>query len=153
MMAMSSGMRYFSLDELCKSSTAVRLGIDNTPDAEAERNLRELVAQVLDPLRSSWGKPIVVNSGYRCEGLNKAVGGAAGSQHRKGLAADIEAVTRKREDNRRLFQLARDLGLPYDQLIAEYGFDWVHISWAEHPRREVLEAVRLSNGKTSYIRL
>ena len=84
-------MKYFTIKELCKSSTAVQKRIDNTPNSEIVNNLKQLVDQVLDPLRKRYGKPIKVNSGYRCEQLNKAVKGAANSQHIKGLAADITA--------------------------------------------------------------
>ncbi|MCD7803098.1 MAG: D-Ala-D-Ala carboxypeptidase family metallohydrolase, partial [Clostridiales bacterium] len=69
-------MKYFTIEELTKSDTATRRGIDNTPTAEAVRNLTTLVDKVLDPLRSAWGGPIVVNSGYRCKALNEAVGGS-----------------------------------------------------------------------------
>ena len=146
-------MKYFTLSELTKSSTATRLGIDNTPDGLSRANLEALVNEVLDPLREAFGKPIVVNSGYRCEKLNKAVGGASGSQHRTGQAADIEAYSRKPEDNRRLFELIRQLNLPFDQLINEFGYDWVHVSFSRTQRRgQILEA-RKVGGKTSYITL
>lgn len=144
-------MKYFTVNELCKSSTATKKGIANVPSSEERANLEALIANVLDPLREAWGKPIVVNSGFRCERLNKAVGGAAGSQHKTGEAADIEAVTRDPADNRRLFELVRKLGLPFDQMINEFGYDWVHISFSRSRRRgQVLEAKK-SGGKTVYV--
>lgn len=144
-------MKYFTISELTKSSTATRLGIDNTPDGLSRTNLESLVVNVLDPLREAFGKPIVVNSGFRCEKLNKAVGGASSSQHRYGQAADIEAYSRKPEDNRRLFELIRELNLPFDQLINEFGYDWVHVSFNRFSRRgQVLEAKKQA-GKTVYI--
>ena len=79
----------FSMKELAKSSTAEKLGIDNTPTPEASAQLSNLVTHVLDPLREMYGKPITVNSGYRCPKLNDAVGGAKNSQHMRGEAADI----------------------------------------------------------------
>ena len=144
-------MKYFTVNELCKSSIATKKGIVNVPSAEERANLEALIANVLDPLREAWGKPIVVNSGFRCERLNKAVGGAAGSQHKTGEAADIEAVTRDPADNRRLFELVRKLGLPFDQMINEFGYDWVHISFSRIRRRgQVLEAKK-SGGRTVYV--
>lgn len=144
-------MKYFTINELCKSSTAAKKGIANVPSAEERANLEALVANVLDPLREAWGKPIVVNSGFRCERLNNAVGGAAGSQHKTGEAADIEAVTRDPAENRRLFELIRKLGLPFDQLINEFGYNWVHISFSRSRRRgQVLEAKNIG-GRTVYV--
>ena len=68
-------MKYFTMKELTKSSTADKLGIDNTPTTEASVALSNLVTHVLDPLREMYGKAITVNSGYRCPKLNAAVGG------------------------------------------------------------------------------
>ena len=81
---------------------------------------------MLDPLREWYGKPIAVNSGYRCPQLNRLVGGAASSQHLKGEAADITAGSR--EENRKLFEYIRE-NLPFDQLIDEKNFSWVHVSY------------------------
>ncbi len=142
-------MKYFSISELTKSDTAQRLGINNAPGPAEQSALRSLVDKALDPLREAWGKPITVNSGFRCEALNKAVGGAADSQHRKGEAADIEAHTRSREDNRRIFELVLKLGLPFDQLINEFDYDWVHISVGPRNRRQVLAATKVG-GRTVY---
>lgn len=74
-------MKYFTIKELCASDTARRKGIENEPTSEIVRNLTALVDNILDPLREAWGKPIIVNSGYRCDALNKAVGGVPSSQH------------------------------------------------------------------------
>ena len=68
-------MKYFTIEELTRSTTARQRGIDNTPSQQVIDNLTALVNNVLDPLRQAWGKPIHVNSGYRCPALNKAVGG------------------------------------------------------------------------------
>ena len=98
------------------------------------------------------GKPIIVTSGYRCEKLNRAVGGAASSQHVKGEAADIRSVEDTPEENKKLYDLIVKLGLPFDQLINEYGFDWVHVSFGSRHRRQKLKAVK-KNGRTSYVRV
>lgn len=132
-------MKYFSIRELSSSATAVRKGIDNTPDAKAKANLTALVSNLLDPLREKWGKPIVVTSGYRCAKLNRAVGGAKNSQHTTGEAVDIRTLSDSRAENRKLFELVRTSGLPYDQLIDEYGYDWLHVSFRNGAnRRQVL---------------
>lgn len=119
-------MKYFTMKELTKSSTADKLGIDNTPTTEASAQLSNLVTHVLDPLREMYGKPITVNSGYRCPKLNAAVGGAKSSQHMRGEAADITGGSR--EENKKLFELIRD-NLPFDQLLNESDYSWVHVSY------------------------
>lgn len=119
-------MKYFSFEEFERSASAQRLNIDNSIPEDLKANVTTLVDAVLDPLREAWGKPITVNSGYRCAALNRAVGGSPSSQHTKGMAADI--TTGNRADNRRLFQLIVDMKLPYDQLINEGGFSWIHVS-------------------------
>ena len=132
-------MKYFTMAELTASATARRKGIENTPDMQAKANLTALVSNVLDPLRELYGKPIVVTSGYRSVKLNRAVGGAARSQHCKGEAADIRCVSDSRAENKRLFDLIVASGLPFDQLIDEYGYDWVHVSFKDGAnRRQIL---------------
>lgn len=132
-------MKYFTMNELTHSATAIRKGIDNTPDNTAKANLTALVANILDPLREAYGKPIVVSSGYRCAKLNRAVGGVARSQHITGQAADIQSVSKSKADHKKLFELAQRLRLPYDQLIDEYDYKWVHISFSNRGnRRQVL---------------
>ena len=131
-------MKDFTIQELTKSATASRKGINNTPDESVKRNLNLLVDNILDPLREAYGAPIIVTSGYRCGRLNKAVGGAAKSQHMYGQAADIRTVSDKPSDNKKLFDLIRELKLPYDQLIDEYGYNWVHVSYSSRHRRQIL---------------
>jgi len=126
-------MKYFTLDELTRSRTATRLGIDNTPTTEAAACLKLLVEHVLDPLRQAWGRPIAVTSGYRCPQLNKAVGGVPGSQHLLGQAADIVAGSPR--DNARLYKLLQQLRLPVDQAIDEHGHQWLHVSYGPRNRR------------------
>lgn len=132
-------MKYFTIQELTISNTAQRKGIDNTPDQKAAAALTALVTNVLDPLREAWGRPIVVNSGYRCPKLNRAVGGVARSQHTKGEAADIRTLSNRRWENEQLFKLIVQLKLPFDQLIDEHGYSWIHVSYSEsRNRRQVL---------------
>ena len=135
-------MKYFTIQELIKSDTAKRMGIENKPGLVEEANLISLVAHILDPLREAYGKPIRVNSGYRSPALNKAIGGATSSQHMKGQAADITAGSRK--ENQKIFDLILKLKLPFDQLIFEKGSvkegpDWIHVSFdPTRGRRQIL---------------
>lgn len=75
-------MKYFTINELTHSDTAVKLKLDNTPSKDVIYNLTKLVDTILDPLRELYGKPIRISSGYRSEKVNKAVGGSSTSQHR-----------------------------------------------------------------------
>lgn len=122
----------FTLEELLRSSTAVRLGIDNRPSAMQHANLVRLATDVLQPLRDAWKQPIVVSSGFRCPALNKAVGGVVNSQHLAGAAADIHTLSDVPADNQALFAtavcLVRDGVIEVGQLIDEYGYNWIHIS-------------------------
>lgn len=132
-------MRHFTISELCSSDTAKAKGICNMPTPGIERNLTALVDNVLDPLRDWYGKPIRVNSGYRCPALNKAVGGVANSQHLTGQAADID--TDDWAENRKLMKHIED-SLDFDQLIWENGGAWVHVSYRADGknRRQVLRS-------------
>ena len=129
-------MKYFTIKELCKSSTAIEKKINNTPNSDVVNNLEQLVDNILDPLREEYKNPINVNSGYRCDILNKAVGGSKTSQHCLGLAADITAGSKF--ENKKLFILAQQLNLPYDQLINEKNYSWIHISYSKNPRKQIL---------------
>lgn len=119
-------MKYFTIEELSHSDTAVARKIDNNPSRVVVENLEALVLNVLDPLREAYGKPIRVNSGYRSARLNLVIGGAKNSQHMTGEAVDITAGSK--EDNKWLFDyIFRHL--PYDQLIDESNYSWVHVSF------------------------
>ena len=130
-------MKYFTIEEMTKSSTAPATHIDNTPNQTVIDNLTKLIEAVLDPLREWWGGPIKVNSGYRCEALNEAVGSKAKkSQHLYGEAADITVGSKT--ENEKLFNYIKD-NLPFDQLINESNFSWVHVSYREgRLRKQVL---------------
>lgn len=121
-------MKHFSIDELTRTS----LKLDNTPSKEVIDNLERLVKNVLDPLRELYGFPIKVNSGYRSPAVNKAVGGAANSQHIKGEAADITAGNP--EANRKLFDLCS--WLAFDQCIDEKDYKWIHVSFKKTGNRK-----------------
>ncbi len=117
-------MKHFTLNELTRSATAERLGIDNTPDATHVANLTRLVDRVLDPAREAFGAPIYVNSGYRCPELNRAVGGAVRSYHLQGRAADLN--TRSRGGNLKLYRILTTL--PHKELLWENNGTWIHVA-------------------------
>lgn len=127
---------FFTKSELTRSDTARILKIDNTPTPEALAALDALMWNVLDPIRRMWGKPIIVNSGYRCPKLNAAVGGSATSQHMKGEAADITAGDPAK--NKELFDMIAQSAIPFDQLIDEKNYRWIHVSYRPNGRRNIL---------------
>lgn len=139
-------MKHFTLDELTHSQTAARRGLKNDPDQTALANLHALVENVLDPLREALGRPITVSSGYRSPRVNKAVGGAASSQHTMGQAADILVPGLAPADVARHI---RAIGLPVDQCLLEFGA-WVHVSYGPRHRRQFLNVRRSSAGTTVY---
>jgi len=131
----------FSLAEL----TATGRNLPNVPTEGEIANLRMLAEKVLQPLRDALGKPVRVNSAFRSQAVNRAVGGTATSQHRLGQAADIHVP------GMTSVELARKivaLGLPFDQVIEEFG-SWVHVSYGPRHRRQQLTAT-IEKGKTVY---
>ena len=132
--------RNFSLGELTKSQTALRMGIDNNPTPEDLYNLHLLCDNILQPLREHYGRPVTISSGYRSEDLCVAIGSSRKSQHAKGQAADFEVMG---VDNKEVAEWIRDV-LDFDQLILEFyneddpSSGWVHCSYAEDNRGSVL---------------
>lgn len=136
---------YFSIDELVYSNTAKARGIDNTPPKDVEKNLRTLIKKCLNPIREIYGKPIIISSGYRCEELNNAVGGAKTSQHKSGNAVDL--VPANGGSLKEIFESAVKFG-KYDQLIYEEnskGSKWVHVSYDDNRQRG--QILSYKNGK------
>lgn len=125
---MGTATKDFSYSEFERSDTADRLGITNVISTAAVRDaVKALAETVLQPLRDAVGRPLHVNSGYRCDALNRAVGGVATSQHVKGEAADIRCDTSKGDlPPCELAGKALELGLPTDQVILYPNF--VHFS-------------------------
>ena len=144
----------FSLNELTKSQTATRKGINNTPSDNEKENLKALSINILQKIRNHYERPVRVTSGYRSPELCVAIGSSAKSQHAKGEAADFEITG---VDN---FDLAIWISkyLDFDQLISEFYTDqhpdsgWVHCSYkAEGPnRKQCLTAYKEKSGKTRY---
>ena len=140
-------MKHFTYEELIYSATALKYGIRNRTTKLVEQNLKALVDNVLDPLRDYMGKAINVTSGYRCEALNKKVGGAAKSSHLYGMAADITIGTKSGNKTLAKVIVAK---YPFDQVIDESDYQWVHVSYNPNGtnRRQIL---RIKNGKTEII--
>lgn len=122
---------HFTIEELYASATAKANGIDNKPSTQQMINLVYLAAYVLEPLRVAMKEPIKIGSGFRCERLNKAVGGVYNSQHMKGQAADL-CIDGDIQKGRKWFNYIK-YNLPFDQLIWEgnpkTGAWWVHVSF------------------------
>lgn len=141
--------KYFTLEEMIKSQTALRRGIDNIPSDDELECLFELVKNVLDPIREHFGKPVTVNSGYRGKKLNKAIKGSKNSQHCKGQAADIEIIG---ISNYELACWIRD-NMEFDQLILEFhnrkvpDSGWVHVSWVS-PKKNRKQTLTIDNTGT-----
>ena len=138
--------KHFSLEELCKSQTATRLGIDNlAKDENVITNLKKICENILEPIRENYGIPFSPNSAYRSPKLNNAVGSSHKSQHLKGQAVDIEIPS---IDNYQLAQWIRN-NLDFDQLILEFyngesSSGWVHVSLCDDNRKQILKAYKNS---------
>ena len=139
---------HFSLAEFTKSQTAERKGIDNTPTQDHIERMKILCVSVLEPIRTEFDKPIMINSGYRSPDLCEAIGSKPTSQHAKGEAADIEIPG---VDNAELSKYIQD-NLNFDQLILEcYTGDpssgWVHVSYVGlHANRKDVLTYDRTNG-------
>jgi hypothetical protein len=143
----------FSLQEMTKSETALRFGLDNTPNDSELENLVALCECVLQPVRDHFGKGVKVNSGFRDVEVNAKVGGSKTSDHTRGMAADIEIPG---VSNAELGQWIVD-NLSFRQVILEFytpgipDSGWVHVSYnAGDNKKQVLTATK-QNGKTVYL--
>ena len=147
---------HFTVGEMLRSGTAIRLGIKNVPEEHPEdgltneevvENLRQLAVKGLEPLRQRVGR-VIVTSGYRCRVLNRAVGGVATSQHLCGQAADIHVTGN--EMCRKYARIIRQL-TPFDQLILEPAGSlqkrWIHVSY----RPKCRGSVGVSDPKTKWM--
>jgi|TARA_R110000824_G_scaffold651_4_gene4028 zinc D-Ala-D-Ala carboxypeptidase len=130
---------------MVKSQTALRLGLDNTPDPDEMESLLALCENVLEPVRIHWAKPVVINSGFRSLRVNRAIGSRDSSQHAKGEAADIEIPG---IDNLVLYYWIAE-ELDFDQLILEFyngepSSGWVHVSYVGLENRN--QTLRIDKG-------
>ena len=150
----------FTLKELTRSNTALRLGIDNEPSKEGVLKLTLLATELLQPLRNVVGS-LRITSGYRSPKLSEAIGSSSNSQHCRYEAVDMQYVKRGKMDNIKIYDALIDLDLDYDQCILEFGNatehidptepDWIHLSWkVVDNRRQTLVAYKDENNKTKY---
>ena len=147
-------IKHISYKEGTYSQTALRRGLDNTPNEEQLKCMKEVAENLFEPLREWVGGPIKINSFFRGEPVNTAIGGSKYSQHMKGQAIDIDD-TFGHKTNAEMYHYIKD-NLDFDQMIWEFGDDknpnWVHISWVSHrPNRKKLTIAKKVNGKTKYI--
>jgi hypothetical protein len=144
---------HLDLSEVIRSDSAKRNGISNMPTGEHIANFMLLAEKIFEPIREHFGVPIHISSGYRSKELNAKIGGSATSQHCKGQAVDIDMDgSTNGVTNADVFNYIKD-NLPFDQLIWEFGNednpDWVHVSYVEKPRKQILKAFKM-NGATKY---
>lgn len=124
-------MKYFKYQEFLYSQTAQKLGIANYPfenDYLVRRSIVTLCNELLIPIREYVGRPVIITSGYRCERLNKAVGGVNNSQHLTGQAADFIVQNYTKEQMWSLFRWMQD-NLRYDQIILYKRANFIHCSF------------------------
>ena len=150
---MSKISKHITYKEATRSVTALRLGIKNKPTEYELQNMELIAEKVFEPLREAVNGPIKINSFYRSEELNKAIGGSSRSQHCQGRAIDIDDVYGY-VSNAYMYYYIKD-NLDFDQLIWEFGTDtnpdWVHVSYVDGDsnRKRCLLAYK-DNGKTKY---
>ena len=136
---MENVSKHITLDEATNSNTAIRNGINNSPDSVTFERMKLVANKCFEPLREWYGKPIKINSFYRSQLLNTKVGGSATSQHCKGEAIDISAGNKV--ENKKLFDWIC-ANLDFDQVINEYDFTWVHISYKSKGNRKQILVVK-----------
>jgi zinc D-Ala-D-Ala carboxypeptidase len=145
---------YITIEQACKSETAIRKGIENVPNDEQLEAMRLLCEKVYDPLCKTIGRALPVTSFFRSIKLNKAIGGSSTSQHCKGEAVDIDCDGTN-ISNKTIFELLK-AEFEFDQLINEFpdangNPAWVHVSWSKNGNRgSVLKAIKVG-GKTKYV--
>ena len=146
--------KHISWHEGTYSRTGERRDLDNTPNEEQLKCMKEVAENLFEPLREWVGGPIKINSFFRGEPVNTAIGGSRKSQHMKGQAIDIDDTFRHKT-NAEMYYYIKD-NLDFDQMIWEFGDDknpnWLHISWVSHrPNRKKLTIAKKVNGRTKYI--
>jgi len=140
----------FSLAEITRSNTAKRIGIKNEPNKEHLNNIQALIRKVVQPLRDAIG-PIRISSGYRSPELNRAISGSNKSQHCKGQALDLQFWENGEMNNKKIYDWILSSGIDFDQMINEFDYSWIHISFNEFKnRKQVLKAYKDEDGDTRY---
>ena len=122
----------FTMSELIDSKIANKNSIVNVPDIKSLDNLLNLIVYCLQPIRNLFDKPMIITSGYRCDKLNKLVGGTSNSQHVLGCAADFKINNFSPEY---IVKTVKNSNVEYDQLINEYN-SWTHVSFVKGKNRK-----------------
>jgi len=131
--------KHISYIEATQSNTALIKKINNVPN-EIELEAMKLVAEkCFEPLRTWYAKPIKINSFFRCSSLNKAVGGSKTSGHVLGNSIDISAGSKA--ENKKLFDWLKE-NTDFDQLINEYNYSWVHVSFKRIKNRNMVLIIK-----------
>jgi hypothetical protein len=139
---------HFTLAEFTRSESAKRHGVSNEPSPEHLENIKILCERVLEPIRMKFG-PINLSSGYRSKVLNHYISGSLKSQHCEGKAADIDMDGMGSVTNKEIFEYIKN-NLEFDQLINEFNYSWVHVSYnLGKNRKQILDALKVNN-KTVY---
>ena len=146
--------KHISYKEGVRSQTADRMGLDNIPNADQLKCMKEIAEDLFEPLRKWVGGPIKITSMFRGEPVNTAIGGSKNSQHMKGQALDLDD-TFGYKTNAEMYHYIKD-NLDFDQLIWEFGDDdnpnWIHVSYVTHrPNRKKLTIAKKVNGRTKYV--
>lgn len=131
--------KHITYIEATQSLTANSRGIQNIPNPIELENMHIVAELVFEPLREWYAKPIRINSFFRNEALNKAVGGVKTSQHRFGEAIDIDAG--RKAENKKLFDYIKD-NLDFDQVINEHDFSWIHVSYKKNKNRKQVLVIK-----------
>jgi zinc D-Ala-D-Ala carboxypeptidase len=142
---------HLDLSEVTRSDSAKRKGISNMPTPEHIENFKKLAENIFEPIRKHFGVPIMISSGYRSKDLNTAIGGSLSSQHCQGEALDLDMDgTSGGVTNKMVFDYIK-ANLNFDQLINEFNYSWVHVSYEStgKQRKQVLDATKVG-GKTVY---
>lgn len=131
--------KHISEYEATFSATAKRLGIENVPNETELASMRLVAEKCFEPLREWYGKPIKVNSFFRNQAVNRAVGSTDKSYHRLGMAIDMSAGSK--EENEKLFNWCKD-NLKFTELVNEYDFSWVHIAYNPNSLTNTLKVIK-----------
>jgi len=142
--------KHLELAEVIRSESAKRHGLSNMPTEQHIKNFKLLAEKVFEPIREHFKRPILISSGYRSQALNALTKGASlTSQHCKGEAIDID-MDGTEITNKQIFDFIKD-NLSYDQLINEFNYSWVHVSYSStgKQRKQILVASKVGK-KTVY---
>lgn len=142
--------KHLSFEECTHSATADKLGIvNNNPNLSVIENMKLLADKVFEPIREHFNVPIHISSMYRGFNLNQAIKGSITSQHCSGQAMDIDMDSKGKPTNKEIFDFIRK-NLDFDQLINEFDYSWIHVSYINGKNRKQILKAKKINGKTIY---